>query len=188
MLECWNTGYEKRKKIYSTKMLNLTFMMIVVRHPFSAFAPKIRQCYENINTILWVLVSFSFRPIIPLLSPSRWPYEPEATTHDSTIPAFQHSNCERSELTCIISIDGAFATGAFATLKRDWCLVFRLKFYQIGWLRCQGINFLSHKNPVVGPSSGKVTSQIGVSAPCSRVKGARSPPIAVFSHQVLFKI
>jgi hypothetical protein len=39
-VECWNTGYEKRKKIYSTKMLNLTFMMIVVRHPFSAFAPK----------------------------------------------------------------------------------------------------------------------------------------------------
>src|SRR6185295_19871995 len=35
------------------------------------------------------------------------------------------------------------------------------------------------KNPPVGPSAGKVASHTGVSAPCSVVPGASSPPISV---------
>jgi hypothetical protein len=39
-VEFWKAGYEKRKQVYSKKMLNLHFMMMPVRHPFSAFAPE----------------------------------------------------------------------------------------------------------------------------------------------------
>jgi hypothetical protein len=40
IVECWKTGYEKRKKVYSKKMLYLHFMMMTDRPPFSAFAPE----------------------------------------------------------------------------------------------------------------------------------------------------
>jgi hypothetical protein len=40
MMECWNTGYEKRKRSILQKMLYLHLMMMPVRHPLSAFAQE----------------------------------------------------------------------------------------------------------------------------------------------------
>jgi len=40
MMEYWKTGYEKREKVCSKKMLYLHFMMMPVRHHFSTFAPE----------------------------------------------------------------------------------------------------------------------------------------------------
>ncbi len=40
IVECWKTGSEKRKKVYTIKMLNPHIMMMPARQAFSAFAPK----------------------------------------------------------------------------------------------------------------------------------------------------
>jgi hypothetical protein len=50
-VEFWKTGYEKRKNVYFKKMLNLHFMMMPVRHQFSAFAPE--------NTPLLLEISYA---------------------------------------------------------------------------------------------------------------------------------
>ena len=39
-MELWKPGYEKRKKVYSKKMLYLHFTMMPVKHPFFPFAPE----------------------------------------------------------------------------------------------------------------------------------------------------
>jgi hypothetical protein len=77
----------------------------------------------------------------------------------------------------IISIDRTFAT-----MKRGSGLVIRNKPYHIRWLCYQKISFLSRKNPPLGPSSGKVANQTGVSAPCAGLSGACGPPISVFTQ------
>ncbi len=40
MVEYWNVGYEKRKTGYPQEMLNLQYLMMPIRHPFSAFILK----------------------------------------------------------------------------------------------------------------------------------------------------
>ena len=67
-------------------MLNLHFMMMPTRHQFSAFAPE--------NTPLLRENQYNYLRFNFLNPPVHYP-----RTHDSNIPEFQHSNCERSELT-----------------------------------------------------------------------------------------
>ncbi len=92
MMECWNTGYEKRKKIYSTKNVGSNFYDDSRQTSIFCFCPKNKPMLREYQSNFMGFDSFFFRPIIPLLSPSRRLYEQEARTHDSTIPAFQHSN------------------------------------------------------------------------------------------------
>jgi len=63
-------------------------MMMPTRHQFSAFAPE--------NTPLLRENQYNYLRFNFLNPPVHYP-----RTHDSNIPEFQHSNCERSELTCI---------------------------------------------------------------------------------------
>jgi len=79
ILECWNTGYKKRKKIYSTKMLYHHFMMMPVRHPFSASAPE--------NTPLLQENQYNYFRFDSLNPSFHYP-----RTHYSIIPEFHHSN------------------------------------------------------------------------------------------------
>ena len=69
-------------------------MMMPTRHQFSAFAPE--------NTPLLRENQYNYLRFNFLNPPVHYP-----RTHDSNIPEFQHSNCERSELTC----DGAIPSG-----------------------------------------------------------------------------
>jgi len=61
-------------------------MMMPTRHQFSAFAPE--------NTPLLRENQYNYLRFNFLNPPVHYP-----RTHDSNIPEFQHSNCERSELT-----------------------------------------------------------------------------------------
>jgi len=63
-------------------------MMMPTRHQFSAFAPE--------NTPLLRENQYNYLRFNFLNPPVHYP-----RTHDSNIPEFQHSNCERSELTCV---------------------------------------------------------------------------------------
>ena len=72
MMESWNDGLrlvelrasgserilgmKSGKRSILQKMLYLHFMMMPIRHPFSAFTQKICQYYEKINTIIFVLI------------------------------------------------------------------------------------------------------------------------------------
>jgi len=90
-------------------MLNLHFMMMPTRHQFSAFAPE--------NTPLLRENQYNYLRFNFLNPPVHYP-----RTHDSNIPEFQHSNCERSELTCgwwewLLLASRCFSSGA-ATIER----------------------------------------------------------------------
>ncbi len=79
-MECWNTGYKKRKKIYSTKNVVSTFYDDTRQTSIFCFRPqKIRHYYEKINT--------NYIRFDSLNPPFHYP-----RTHDSNIPEFQHSN------------------------------------------------------------------------------------------------
>jgi hypothetical protein len=67
------------KRSILQKMLYLHFMMMSVRHPFSAFAPE--------NTPLLRENQSNYIRFDSLNPPFHYP-----RTHDSNIPEFQHSN------------------------------------------------------------------------------------------------
>jgi hypothetical protein len=82
MMESWNggiLGMKSGKRSILQKMLNLHFMLMPVRHPFSAFAPE--------NTPLLREDQYNYIRFDSLNPPFHYP-----RTHDSTIPEFQHSN------------------------------------------------------------------------------------------------
>ncbi len=75
IVECWNTGYKNRKKIYSKKMLYPHFMMMPIRHPFSAFVSEnTRLLRENqYNYIRFDSLNLPFhypRTMIPIFQNS----------------------------------------------------------------------------------------------------------------------
>src|SRR5210317_1400597 len=84
-------------------------MMMPTRHQFSAFAPE--------NTPLLRENQYNYLRFNFLNPPVHYP-----RTHDSNIPEFQHSNCQRSELTCgwwewLLLASRCFSSGA-ATIER----------------------------------------------------------------------
>ena len=98
IVECWKTGSEKRKKVYSTKNVVSTFYDDARQTSIFCFYPR---KYANITRKSIQLYSFWFSiPTIPIFSPSRRVCEPEARTHyslrgvgsTSRRPIFQHSN------------------------------------------------------------------------------------------------
>ena len=72
------------KRSILQKMLYLHFMMMSVRHPFSAFAPE--------NTPLLRKNQYNYIRFDSLNPTFHYP-----RNHDSNIPLFHYSNCERSE-------------------------------------------------------------------------------------------
>jgi hypothetical protein len=83
MMEYWNIGIlgmKSGKKSILRKMLYLNFMMMPVRHPFSAFVPE--------NTQLLRENQYNYIRFDSLNPPFQYP-----GTHDSIIPLFHHSNC-----------------------------------------------------------------------------------------------
>jgi len=67
-MESWNVGRPgmvSGKRSILQKMLNLHFMMMPVRHPFSAFAPLATHYYEKIKPIIFVMILQTHHSIIP---------------------------------------------------------------------------------------------------------------------------
>jgi hypothetical protein len=78
IVECWNTGYKKRKKIYFIKNVVSTFNDDVRKTSIFGFGPR---KYATIARISIQLNSFD-----TLNPPFHYP-----RAHDSNIPEFQHS-------------------------------------------------------------------------------------------------
>ena len=88
-MECWPparracaseriVGMKSGKRTILQEVLNLNAMMMHVRHPFSAFAPKIMQLLREYH--------YNYIRSDSLKPPFHYP-----RTHDSNIPIFQHS-------------------------------------------------------------------------------------------------
>ena len=103
IVECWpparrayaayaserRLGMESGKRSILQKMLNLHFIMMHVRNPFSAFALYVTHYYEKINPIIFVLILQTHHtiipePMIPIFQNSNIP-----EFHHSRIPSFQ---------------------------------------------------------------------------------------------------
>ena len=110
IVECWpparrakslrlgeNTGYDKRKKIYSTKNVASTCYDDARQTSIFCFRPR---KYATITRKSIQIYSFwFFKPTISIFSPSRRVYEPEARAHYSIVPSFQlRSAAELSSL------------------------------------------------------------------------------------------
>jgi hypothetical protein len=93
MMEKWNVGIlgmKSGKWAILQEMMNLQYLMMPVRHQFSAFVPISIPSKLN-NQRKSLRVDFFFKPIIPL---------------------FHDSHCERSELTC--TSGGGYSASACA--------------------------------------------------------------------------
>ena len=94
-----NTGYEKRKKIYSTKNVVFTFYDDARQTSIFCFFPRKYAIITRKSIQLYS--SWFSEPTIPIFSPSRKPYklsEPEARPHDSIIPIAERSGAKFSSL------------------------------------------------------------------------------------------
>jgi len=66
IVECWNTGYKKRKKSSLLQMSCQNYRVIAVTYSFSAFDPEISLLYKHkVNTIKFDLILKFHYSIIP---------------------------------------------------------------------------------------------------------------------------